>query len=620
LKTRTNGPQAELLADSFCPPGNSTAIAWGGDGIAAFSFQPKVDAFSKSDEISLQIPSIGSYQGITHGWFFQPTAAMPLVVGSDNSPETVSHKLMSDFEDQGIAAFAHLNGGWAAVIWDRAQRRAVFARDAVGFETLYLAVRESQIFFASDLRILYRAGLVSEYDEQSVIEFLHFLFLPGPHAIYSNVCALLPGHALVVDDSGMRQERFAPRRFVRGVSLGDGHEAHLAVQEFLPRFEERLMAAAADCVPKRGRVGLLLSAGKDSPALAIALKEVAPDRVVALTVASPNPRSDESGYAARMCKFLGIPHQVYKPNPENLISSFYRMVANQEQPMGDPASLSIFLGVSGFPEDVSVIWDGSGNDDYFGVVHRDYSYRMYARRRRLRRVMPNFAWSLFLWAMERGPQRYASIAQKWRKQLEHSLRNWPGWTQAELEALWQRDIAWSENYLSEMVHRHADDWVALQTLAIAPVYHADAVIRKITNAGQATGLPVRLPFIDNRLVTFVNSLPQELKYQGETNKVLLRAYLAKHLPDDLIRKRKGYFTSFHQSLLRNREGFLLDFLKEAQLLRVFPSWSESCIDTMLSAYYEQPNAYVLKMYALSLLSLWMAIERGHIRLSDVCAF
>lgn len=608
----------EHLASCFQPVrDNTTAIVWHGDGISAFALQNQVDALVEPGSTHLRIPSVGPCQGIVNGWLFSPATAVPLAPESKSLPEAISYKLTSDFVERGTAAFTSLNGGWTAVIWDKTQRRAVFARDDVGFDVIYVALGESEIVFASDLRILRLAGLAAEYDEKAIAEFLHFLFVSSPRSVYKDVHCVIQGHALIVEPQGMRQQRFA-RRFVQGIPLADDEKVESATQEYLPPFEERLLAAVQDCIPKRGRIGLLMSAGKDSPALAIALKDTAPDRVVALTVASPDPRHDETRDAAEICKFLGIPHRVLTPQADRLIASFLRMVACQEQPMCDPAALPLFLAAGDFPEDVSVIWDGSGNDDYFGVVHEDDGERL-AKYRQFRRVVPDFAWPLFLWAMQRGPERFASTAREWQKPLIEAFMPLSGWTPKELERLWQRDVGWSDTYLRELSRRYADeDWITLQTETLGSVWQAEGVIRKVTYAGRAVGLSIRMPFIDNRLAEFVHNLPQELQYRGNTNKTILRAYLAKHLPDELIQKSKRAAVSIHQLLLQSEQGLLLAWLRQAGLLQVFPSWSEASIARMLAEYNKRPNDYAHRMYALSLLSLWVAISRGRRDWDGLC--
>lgn len=227
-------------------------------------------------------------------------------------------------------------------------------------------------------------------------------------------------------------------------------------------------------------------------------------------------------------------------------------------------------------------------------------------------MMPGFAWPLFLQAMQRGPARFASTARDWQRPLPDAFLPWNGWTQEELERLCQRDVDWSDTYLWRLIRGNAGkDWIALKSEVVGKVETPNAFFRKTVYAARSAGLAVRMPLIDNRLAEFVNGLPQELQYRNYTNKTLPRAYLAKHLPRDLVERPKGDFVSDHQVLVQSRNGRLLNWLQESGMFRLFPSWSAEYIDRVLSESFDHPDDYVDKMYALSLLSLWIAVDRGH---------
>ncbi|MBN1875879.1 MAG: hypothetical protein JXA33_16775 [Anaerolineae bacterium] len=605
------------LASSFVTLPETVSTLWHGDRIAAITFQHSEDAQIPPGQYKYSIPQVGAYQGIVQGHFF---SGFETLADDEQRLRGISHAVVSGYVDRGLRAFATLNGAWLAVVFDREKQCAVFARDGVGFETLYVATSGPRIVFASDLRAFRLAGLATEYDEQAIMEFLHYLYVPSPRSVYKDVSSVLPGHALVIDPQGTRQKRFAPPRFVQGVPLRDEGKIHAAIQDYLPLFEERMLVAAESCIPRRGRIGLLLSAGKDSTSLAVALKEVAPDRVVALTMAFGGPPLDESSDAASVCEYLGIPHKVYTPASDALIPGFQRLVMCEDQPMGDTASLPLLLASSAFPEDVSVVWDGTGNDYYFGYVHHFDEYRDH-KRRQFKRFVPDFAWPLFLRIMQLGPARFASTARDWQTPLEEAFVTLNGWTQEELKRLWQRDVDWSNTYMWELVRKNTDkDWIALKSEIEGSIWTPSASIRKSVYVARAAGLALRMPLIDNRLAEFVNGLPQELQYWGYSNKTLLRAYLAKHLPRELVEKPKRYFFFDTNALIDNRNGRLLGWLEESGLLRVFPSWSKAYLAEMLSEYRKRPDVYGDRIYALSLLSLWMATSRGYERLDDLCVF
>jgi asparagine synthase (glutamine-hydrolysing) len=596
------------LASAFQLTLSTTSISWHGIGIDVVTFQHCEDARLKPGRYELRVPQVGPYQGVVYGQFFGATCSWK---GLNQSwPEAVGHRMISNYSKQGASGLTDLNGAWVGVIWDGAQQRVVFARDAVGVETLYVVHYDSSIVFASDLRVLRAIGIADELDEQAIAEFLHFLYVPAPRTIYEDVCAVLPGHVMIVHKDGSGQQRFSPPRFVRGAKMNNQKQIDSALVRYLPRFERLLCTAVHDCLPRRGRVGLLLSWGKDSSTLAIALSQIAPDRVVAITVGGQNTmRVDESKSAARVCKYLGIPHQICSPEPGGLMAAVKTLATCQDQPFGDPASLPLPLAIRRFPDDVSVILDGTGNDYYFGFVKRHAAYRL---RAVLQRIIPRTLWPVFVYALRSfGPQALRNATVRWERPLEDTVVHWNGWTQEELSRLWQRNISFVDTLLwRRMREGSSKDIVVLQTEIYGGIWEPHADIRKTLHLGHEAGKAVRFPFIDNRLAQFVNTLPQELQFQGQTNKILLRYYLAKHLPDELIEKRKGYFSVNLNSVLCYRDGIWLSSLQEAGLLRIRSDWTDSVLEELLSCYKEDPDRWAHKLYALCLIATWAGALEG----------
>src|SRR5579859_6210895 len=100
-----------------------------------------------------------------------------------------------------------MRGMFGFALWDRRQRRLVLARDRLGVKPLYYFSKQGVIAFASELRSL--RELVQDpliVDPQSVYDFFGFRYVPAPNTFYRNVSKLLPGHFLVVEESGVRQE------------------------------------------------------------------------------------------------------------------------------------------------------------------------------------------------------------------------------------------------------------------------------------------------------------------------------------------------------------------------------------------------------------------------------
>jgi asparagine synthase (glutamine-hydrolysing) len=94
------------------------------------------------------------------------------------------------------------------------------------------------------------------------------------------------------------------------------------------------------------------------------------------------------------------------------------------------------------------------------------------------------------------------------------------------------------------------------------VWLPDDLLLKADKITMATGLELRVPFLDHKLVEFAAQLPQRMKLQGSTGKVLLRRIMKNVLPASILRRPKKGFPVPTMSWLR---GPLKEFTRETLL-------------------------------------------------------
>ncbi|MEI2787963.1 MAG: asparagine synthase-related protein [Steroidobacteraceae bacterium] len=578
---------------------------WRSTDMTVVAHQHAHEARTRPGSYQLRVPQVGELQGIAFGQFFDVPDPTP-------DPVSFSESILSAYGSHGVSSFRSLNGLWAAVIWDGAGRRALFARDCVGGQTLYAAQLDGRIVFATDLRAFHASGMLRALDEEAVAQFLHYLYVPAPRTLVAGCTAVLPGHVLSIGDS-TRHEKYATPRFVNGPTIENADELERETERHLPAFEDRLLTAVADCVPEHGRVALALSGGKDSSVLAIALSKVCPGRVLAFTVGQSDERLDESHHAALVCDALGLAHQRYVPTDDELAHGIVDFARVQDQPIGDTAALPYFLGMSQLPEDCTVVIDGTGNDYYFGIPGTSKGLWRYKRRADLQAVAGPL-WPALLGAMALGPLGARRLSEYWRRPVEETFVAWDGWSSADLAQLFGRDVSFAETYLWRLM-QGADpaDWLNVHTEVVCGVWEPHAAYRKAIHFAQAVGRSIRFPFTDNRLAAFVQGLPEQLKYRDGVNKQILRAYMKQCLPREIVQKPKSGFIFDLNRLFANPAFAWHEELDRAGLLRALPTWSQAPIAELLQRRKAAPDdpRWQQRLYALCLMATVLAVKEGY---------
>src|SRR4051812_10557733 len=201
-----------------------------------------------------------------------------------------------------VGCVERLLGDFAFAVWDAPRRRLFCARDPFGVKLLYHASPRGAFVFSNTLEcVLLHPGVDTALDEVAVADFLvRSVQLDLDRTIRRSVRALPPAHALVVEDGRVRAWRWwappveEPLRYRR-------------VGEYAEHFAAVFSAAVRDRVPE-GAVSVLMSGGRDSPAVAAMAVAAGRGPVRAFTtVSSGMIREEEGRYAKIAADALGIP-------------------------------------------------------------------------------------------------------------------------------------------------------------------------------------------------------------------------------------------------------------------------------------------------------------------------
>ena len=105
---------------------------------------------------------------------------------------------------------------FAFAIWDDRERTLTLVRDRVGIKPLYYAHVEpgattggrdargpsSTFVFASEVKAILASGLIkAELDQESLHQFLTFLWTPDPNTLFRGIKTVPPGHVLTLKEN-----------------------------------------------------------------------------------------------------------------------------------------------------------------------------------------------------------------------------------------------------------------------------------------------------------------------------------------------------------------------------------------------------------------------------------
>ncbi len=522
----------------------------------------------------------------------------------------------------------YFNGMFAFAVWDDAKGTLFLARDRMGQKPLYMAfvaASEDQsrgmppkpgtesiaaIAFASELPALLTLPWVRrEVDNDALVEYLQWGYIPSPLTIYEGAWRLKPGETMTITRAGaVSRTYFDPNRGEPFSNI----DATTRTRQLLTQAVSRQLVSD---VP----VGCFLSGGIDSSIIAAAMKATAGD-VLTFSMGFDDPRYDESGYAARVARHLGTKHHAFTVRPD-AAADLPAIAAAFGEPFGDSSALPSYYLARETRAHVKVALSGDGGDELFGGYDR---YRAMAFSQKLRRIFSPYPWKLIspLAALLPGTHPKSKLARL--KRLLASLHLPPAKRYSTylrlmddrlLHRLLQpavRDYFWLEwdRIATHFDGASADRGPVEAALAVDRLYYLpDDLLTKVDRTSMQFSLEVRSPFMDHELVAFAADLPSRQLLRGG-GKRLLREAFAGDLPKEVFKRPKMGFAVPIGDWLRGplrellRDNLFADDSFAAQ------HFNRGVLEGMIEDHERGIADHSQRLYALLMLELWHRNQNG----------
>jgi asparagine synthase (glutamine-hydrolysing) len=450
-----------------------------------------------------------------------------------------------------------LRGMFAWCLADSERGIVWFCRDRLGIKPLYLARPTSGgLLFASEIRTLLAAGpdLVPPKASASAVEgFLAQGAVYGHESIIEGVESLPPGQSLVTDWSGKSLKTrtywqvpfVSPERKESGLpALADRQGV---VRDLATTIREAVKLHMVSDVP----LGVFLSGGIDSTALATLATEVAETKVRTISIGFDQDEFDESNTAAATALALQTEHHVIRLTGRDVLEMLPDALSAFDQPTVDGFN-TYFVSQAARRLGLKVSLSGLGGDEIFGgyASFRDVP-RAVRWRKRLRKLGP--ARQLLAAIVDRTGGR-------WGIKAAESLRRRPAPLSMYLlrrELFLPRDrralhpvpagIEPSNGIprtaLADMRELAATlDPVNQVSLFELSGYMRYMLLRDADVFSMAHGLEVRVPLLDHEVVEQVARLPGEFKRPDPRPKPLLIDAVGERMPAPVVQMPKRGFT------------------------------------------------------------------------------
>lgn len=456
--------------------------------------------------------------------------------------------VLEGFARCGSSILDRLNGMFALAVYDRQDRTMWLARDRMGIKPLYIWENGELLLFASEPKFFFvHPSFSGAVNSDGLAAFFTYGHSTGRWRMLQGVRQLEPGETLRVKcGEPPRSDRFCVRPAWRAREWTD-EKAVREVRAILERVVQRQLVSD---VP----VGVLLSGGVDSSILTLLTARIlGPSSTQTFTLVYPEFGEDfnELEEARAMARHLGVQHHVVEASTTDAIEGIEKMVWQYDEPFADAAAVNVLLLSRLIRNHVTVALAGEGSDELFGGYRR-YQVEQWFRRFAVPAALLSAA---FRWA---NLQRVPYLPRRLQIVLRSMSQRSAG---ARYSAYFESGVNLLElirpEWRSTIDLRETLELLYPDTLGCPPIaalcladqqwWLPDTYLEKSDKGSMAQSLELRVPFLDNEVVEFANSLPDRLRVRGRSGKWLLKEAFRNQVPPGVFgRFKRGFAVPLSQ--------------------------------------------------------------------------
>ncbi|MFT5423086.1 MAG: asparagine synthase (glutamine-hydrolyzing) [Phycisphaerales bacterium] len=386
------------------------------------------------------------------------------------------------------------------------------ARDFFGCAPLYFAQTPGGLAFATEYKALLEVpGFAPTADPDMLQHLQHGKRLPLGKTLLRGVEAVLPGTVLTIAPDGSRAVHRMPALIATG-ELGDENAASELIRVSLVRALTRRTADLST-------IGLALSGGIDSIALAFMIHELWPDKRLVTVCAGSSPEDQECVTARAVAEAVGSEHhEVITPPGDLSVERMRELAWHLEDPYSRSEALQLAeVGRQAALAGCTVVLSAQGADGLFAGMPKYKLLRLMERYAPLRGSLAEF-WSYTQLGTEpRSPVARLGVLAKFRGAVPPVPRV-RGSDYTPPQATFPPP---GPQFINRSMSRGFQAGVCQD-------------IQKFERGFAAHGVEYRSPFYDPQFVHDAYSIDDELKLKNGQEKWIFRRALSAWVPAEFL--------------------------------------------------------------------------------------
>ena len=453
--------------------------------------------------------------------------------------------IVHGYEEWGEDCTNRFNGIFAFALWDSSRRRLLLARDHLGVKPLYYTLLGNRLLFASEIKaLLADPECPKEVDLQALSQLFTLRYVPSPNTLFRGIKKLPPGHRMMVQSTGIQITRY----WKSEPQIRTRVDEKELTEEYQGLIEDAVRLQMRSDVP----VGLFLSAGVDSGCLLALMSKISNQPVRTFTIGfADGEESNETDDARQLAKTFGSDHSELVLSCQDYEKYYERYLWDLEEPVGNETAAAFYFVSRMTSEKVKVALTGQGADEPWAGYGRYLGMKLSGIYSSLPQFLTKGLLSKIGEHWDREEQWKRGLGSLYEKDLLSRLIGvYSFFTPSMKDRMYQ---PWLKQQISStgLEAKEALRQLQSEVQGLDPLTQIlymdtrtnlpDDLLMVGDKTSMANSLEVRVPFLDYRMIEFIETLPPNLKLKGIRGKYLHKKAIEKWLPPKVVhQKKKGF--------------------------------------------------------------------------------
>lgn len=502
-----------------------------------------------------------------------------------------SEVILHLYEEEGEDCIKKLRGMFAFCVYDARKNLFFGARDRFGIKPLFYTENSRYFALASEAKALLNIpGSRALVNEEAIPHYLTFQYVPEPQTMFKGIFKIPPAHSFTYQNGRLELKRYWQIIF---------KPENRPLEEFLEGTRQVLREAVRLHTRSDVPWGAFLSGGIDSTVIVALLRETGP--VSTFSVGYEHAGYSELAEAARTARYLETDHEEYVISPEEFWRQLPRLVWHFDDPVADPAAISLYFVARMAKKKITVTLSGEGADEVFG------GYAIYREPNSLRPVswLPPGILRTVSGVLPHSVPGKNFLRRAGTPLESRYFGNAYIFSEAEKKKLLKKKGFLPATAVTAPLYRQVkglDDVSKMQYIDLNTWMVGDILV-KADKMTMANSLELRVPYLDHRVFEFAASIPARYKIKGGLTKFVLRQAFRDLVPPEAVnRPKRGFPVPTRVWLKGPLKKEARELLQSPRLAGyISPVWAEKLLDDHLRDRADNSR----KIWTLLILALWL---------------